>query len=233
MKTAPKPLNPDPHGFTLVELAVVLFVVALLLGGMMSTISSQVDQQRTKDTQRVLDEAKNALIGFAATHGRLPCPANPAIASGATGAGVEYTPDSTGCLVSLQGVLPWATLGLAETDAWGQRLTYRVAASFAKNGTPTFTLASSGDIVIRVASGGTSLASNVPAAIISHGHNGFGAYLPGGNQVGASIDADELENSNSDVQFVSKTPTPMFDDLVTWISPNILFNRMIAAGKLP
>ena len=24
-----------------------------------------------------------------------------------------------------------------------------------------------------------------------------------------------------------------FDDLVTWISPNILYNRMISAGRLP
>lgn len=24
-----------------------------------------------------------------------------------------------------------------------------------------------------------------------------------------------------------------FDDLVTWISPNILYNRLIAAGRLP
>jgi len=27
--------------------------------------------------------------------------------------------------------------------------------------------------------------------------------------------------------------TPVFDDLVVWVSPNILFNRMVVAGKLP
>jgi hypothetical protein len=36
---------------------------------------------------------------------------------------------------------------------------------------------------------------------------------------------------------LSLTPTPpgpnTFDDLVTWISPNILYNRLIAAGRLP
>jgi hypothetical protein len=50
--------------------------------------------------------------------------------------------------------------------------------------------------------------------------------------------ADEAANINNDPVFVSHTPTPAssgneFDDLVTWLSPNILFNRMIAAGRLP
>jgi hypothetical protein len=46
-------------------------------------------------------------------------------------------------------------------------------------------------------------------------------------------DADETDNSNGNVNFVSKQMTPTFDDLVVWISPNVLFNRMVAAGKLP
>jgi hypothetical protein len=33
--------------------------------------------------------------------------------------------------------------------------------------------------------------------------------------------------------FVSHNPTPTFDDLVIWISPNVLINRMVSAGKLP
>ena len=37
------------------------------------------------------------------------------------------------------------------------------------------------------------------------------------------------ENAN----LVSKTPTPTFDDLVTWISPYLLYNRTISAGRLP
>ena len=31
----------------------------------------------------------------------------------------------------------------------------------------------------------------------------------------------------------SYTKPAAFDDLVVWISPNVLFNRMVAAGKLP
>ncbi len=49
--------------------------------------------------------------------------------------------------------------------------------------------------------------------------------------------ADETANGDNDRVFVSHTPTPPglneFDDLVIWISPNILYNRLIAAGRLP
>ena len=44
---------------------------------------------------------------------------------------------------------------------------------------------------------------------------------------------------DNDRVFVSHTPTPSnaangeFDDIVVWISPNILFSRMVAAGQLP
>ena len=55
-------------------------------------------------------------------------------------------------------------------------------------------------------------------------------------RTGASgpLGADEQANvATIDRVFVSTTPGPNFDDLVTWLSPNILYNRMIAAGRLP
>ncbi len=73
--------------------------------------------------------------------------------------------------------------------------------------------------------------------ILSHGANGFGAINSGGAANPAPTSADELENSNINDDFVFRTPTQPgpneFDDLVTWISPNILYNRLIAAGRLP
>ena len=100
----------------------------------------------------------------------------------------------------------------------------------------TFALCSVGTLnVWSAATKVTTIAGKVPAVIISHGKNGAGAYTPQGNQLPKGSNADELENSDgsTNYDYVSHTPTPTFDDLVVWISPNILLNRMVTAGKLP
>src|ERR1035437_1585551 len=252
------------NGFTLVEMAMVLLIVALLLGGMLVPLSAQMEQRNVSETQKSLSEIKEALIGYALANGQLPCPAVPTIPMGQAGAGIARIPPCT--LTNSTGVLPWATLGVSETDAWGNRYTYRVTSEFADainlntygyDNNPTygcvithictppnspqnarFALCSCGTLNVQsAASGGVNIAGNVPAVIISHGKNGAGAYTPQGTQLAVSSDADELENSyisgTPNNLYVSHTPTPTFDDLVVWISPNILFNRMVAAGKLP
>jgi len=118
------------RGFTLTELAVVVLVIALLLGGLTLTLSAQTELRRIEDTQRALELAKEALIGFAITRGRLPCPADPTIATGALNAGVERA-DCWTVPNNQYGALPWVTLGVPETDAWSRRFSYRVFRDFA------------------------------------------------------------------------------------------------------
>jgi prepilin-type N-terminal cleavage/methylation domain-containing protein len=226
-------LRANYRGFTLVEMAIVLAIVALLLGGLLPTISSQVEQQHRNEARKQLDEIKESLIGYAIINGRLPWPACGNIATGQANAGIELSPASAVAIACTSDVkvLPWATLGTSETDAWGRRFTYSVTVAF----TTPFTLITSGDFIVKSATGagGIIVASSIPAVIVSHGSNGAGAYTPQGTQLVVSGDLDEKDNSNSDFTFVSHDFTPTFDDLVVWISPNILFNRMVAAGKLP
>lgn len=258
-------------GFSLVEMAIVLAIVGLLLGGLIPTLSAQMESQRINETRKQLDEIQQALIGYAIINGRLPCPAKATLASGLANAGVEattgntcactatgnYNADNTATACTLStvtGVLPWATLGIKETDAWERRYTYRVTTHFADQiaantfGTgctpspaPTassFALCSSSSSVtmpyVRSAdSGGTNVADDVPAIFLSHGKNGAGAYLSNGTQLAVSTVDDEAENSDNDNKFVSHNITSNFDDLVVWLSPNTLLNRMVTAGKLP
>lgn len=212
-------------GFTLVEMAVVLMIVGLLLGGMLVPLSAQMEQQKISETRKTLDDIQQALIGYAIVNGHLPYPAKATLVSSVDAkAGLA---DST----LTAGVIPWATLGTSETDAWGRRFTYSVAGTF----TATFTLASSSNLSVKIAAtGGSSLATSIPAVIVSHGINGLGAYTPQGTQIRPlSGDTGEADNSNGGTTFVSHDFTPTFDDLVVWLSPNILFNRMVAAGRLP
>jgi prepilin-type N-terminal cleavage/methylation domain-containing protein len=213
-------------GFTLVEMAVVLAIVALLLGGLLPTISGQIDQQHRRETKKQLDEIQQALIGFAIVNGRLPCPATATTATTDT----AHDPGKENCAIS-SGVIPWATLGVGETDAWGRRFTYVATPIFIN---AAFTLTSAGTLTIKNSSSGSSVATTIPAIIISHGQNGYGAYLPTGVPLPTtSAGTDEKENTDGTTPFVSHDNTTDFDDLVVWMSPNILLNRMVAAGKLP
>jgi len=211
-------------GFSLLEMSIVLAIVGLLLAGLLPTLSGQIEQQRGNETRKQMNDIKDALIGYAIVNGRLPYPASASAVTGTASAGVS---DST---LTTTGVIPWVTLGTSETDAWGRRFTYSATNSFIAS---NFALTSTGSLAIKITTTGTNVATGIPAVLVSHGANGYGAYTPQGTQIVASSDSDEADNSNANNNFVSHDPTPAFDDLVVWISPNILFNRMVAAGKLP
>jgi prepilin-type N-terminal cleavage/methylation domain-containing protein len=238
------------YGFTLIELAVVLMIVGLLLGGLLVPLTAQVDQRNTSDTQKALSEINEAIIGYALAKGRLPCPAS------STSNGVESPSGGGTCTNFYNGFVPAATLGITSTvdnqgntgfavDAWGNRIHYAVTQSNTKAFTTTNGMSSTGMsalapdlLVCSVASSSSTSCSvansyltstpGVPVVIYSTGKNGATG--------GASGDEQENPNPNSadnDRVFASHDRTPTFDDLVVWISPNILYNRMVAAGKLP
>lgn len=277
--------HPLATGFTLVEMAIVLLIVGLLLGGGLMVLGSQTEMQRFRDTQRMLDEARDALLGFAVANGRLPCPAS------ATSNGVEsFCTNATGgcgavttvpqphgrCSNIYNGFLPGATLGLPGTtggylmDAWGgsnaSRLRYAVYSTLGTTGGAINT-------VVHPFTGtgaGNSMQAATMAAIAAHTpllsvcNTATGIVTPGTpnaacpaagtltNQAAAVIyslgrnaalvptGADELANfNNNDAAFVSHTKVDVggtggeFDDLATWLPLTTLFNRMVAAGRLP
>jgi prepilin-type N-terminal cleavage/methylation domain-containing protein len=247
---APPPKNIS--GFTLVEMTIVLLIVTLLLSGLVPTISSQIEQRQTNETLKQLDEIQQALIGYAVTYGRLPCPASP------TSNGIESPATGTGiCDYPYNGFIPAATLGIATVadskgnkgyavDSWGNRIHYAVTTVSGNTFTILNGMNSTGisglvpDLLVCSTASTTNtscsvtnsaLTSNpgVPVVIFSTGKNG--GY--------GGTGADETENTNNNRIFVSHVPSPVsasngeFDDLVVWISPNILINRMVSAGKLP
>jgi len=114
--------------FTLVELAVVLMIVALLLSSVTYTLTAYTEQRSREQTQRTLEQAREALVGFAITNGRLPCPA-----SGGS-SGLEAPVGGGECSNYNDGFLPAVTLGFHPTDpsgyatdAWGNRIRYAVS----------------------------------------------------------------------------------------------------------
>lgn len=243
-------------GFTLVELSIVLLIAGLLLSGMLGAYQSQTEASRIRETRQAMREARDALIGFALSSGHLPCPANPALANSAATAGQEVRSGATGSCTYQDGVLPWATLGVKETDAWGKRYSYRVTGYFADASntsigpsatcTPavdpavSFAICSVGDITILPQAGALGGIPSV-AVIVSHGKNLRGAYGPqGGTRLGG-VTGDEQKNADDDASFVdhpfAHDADPLaaayYDDLVEWVSPSILIGKMATVGRLP
>ena len=216
------------------ELAIVLVIVALMIGGMMAPLSAQLALRDHADTENSLNEIKEALVGYAASHSAadgkpfFPCPDT-------DNDGIE---NRTGNIcTSPEGRLPWNDLGVGRQDSWGNRFRYRVSSAYSNRATG-FTLNSAGTIrVCESVTCAAFIADTLPLVIVSHGKNGAGAYNAAGGMNPGPVGLDELSNQNADNNFVLHTETTTsgneFDDLVTWISPNILFNRMISAGRLP
>lgn len=255
-----KPMKGDVRGFSLIEMAMVLLIVSLLLGGGLSVVSAQIEQQKFKDTQHILDDAREALVGYAAANGRLPCPAS------ATSNGVESplggSTAGIPCTNPYNGFLPAVTLGMPNPDANGylqdawqgtnNRIRYAVTtaitpgananAATTPNGIRTATLATYGTAPnLRVCGSSTgitattcgtapALTTTALAVIFSLGSNGKTGVVGG---------PDETANQNNDQVFVSHTPVAIggtngeFDDMFTWIPAAVLFNRMLQAGSLP
>lgn len=150
MKPESRQLRCRAAAFSLVELAIVLFIVGILMLSLLSTLSSQVDQRNLDETRRRLDQARELVLSFAIVNGRLPCPAR----SNSVGAEVRVSDtdatianrgkcqdgsaveDYYGGTVSgvTTGLLPAQTIGFQQVDgsgfaidAWGNRLRYAVA----------------------------------------------------------------------------------------------------------
>ena len=202
-------------GFSLVEMAIVLAIVALLLGGLLPVISGQIEQQRRSETKKYMDEVRDALLGYAIANKRLPCPDS-------NGDGIAEATCTT--IPSQVGTLPYQDLGVADKDANGSVLVYAVTKAFADSTTLTLSPPTPGTMrVCTSAACTTILTSTAAAVIVSRGANW--ARTPS---------TDEAENTNGDSNFVSHDfVQDGFDDLVVWISPNVLFSKMVAAGKLP
>lgn len=222
------PIEKPAHGFTLLELSISLLIIGLLSSGLLLGLSAQRNISDSLAAQHQLDEIRETLVGFALANGRLPCPAKAQLASSEIQAGKED------CTLQ-HGVIPWVSLAIQESDPWGNRFSYyasdRFTGSLLSNGNASFTLDTLGNANIYDSSGKT-LASDLPAVIICHGARPLGAFLSSGTQVSGATN-EEYENADADLTFISHSPTPSFDDLVTWVIPSLLKSRMVSAGKLP
>ncbi len=241
-----KPCNTS-SGFTLVEMAIVMVIIALMLGGLMMSLSQTTENTRRTDTQAQIEGILDALYGYAQAHGRLPCPATP----GSNGAEL---PAGGGVCTRQHGFVPSATLGLTGAvnadgllmDPWNTPYRYSVttanASAFTTVGgmrTTTMAVLAPNLRTCRESACTNLIAATLPAVVLSTGKNwaNFTSAEELANAGEATVAGGPSAISYriaGNLDFVSTGYNESsFDDLISWLSPNILYTKMIAAGKLP
>ena len=256
------PARRSISGFTLIEITLVLLVATILLGYTVGMYPLQQELKQYKIAEAEMDSILQYLIRFAQINGRLPCPDTNSGGStidgeedsnGSNGckAFFGYLPAKS---LGINGDFKEGLL----LDPWGIPYRYAVSKSNANvsgsdadidfvtrngiknegivNAIPDLFIcddsAATGNDLDCAAASSNIVAGNVAAVVISTGKDR--------NKVGSNIQAentDDFHNGGSDKVFVyaprNDSSGNEYDDIVKWISPNLLISKMIEADQLP
>jgi len=287
--------NSGQHGFTLVEIAIVLLIVAILLGYTVALYPVQQELKQYRQLQSEMDQIIEHLVGFAQVNRRLPCPdstgdvnvtGTPGVFDGvedvddefinATGVAAPFPADGLAdSCKGFSGFVPAGTLGINGgfdslgrlLDPWGEPYRYHVS-NINRNDTgggvdadpltgvavdlvspdgigeeglsnvnPNLVICDDSDNSSATDTNcagvsANNVVTNVAAVVISTGKDR-------GN-VASNIQDENQDDFNSgiaDFVYVYSTNSDVsgaeYDDRVRWISPNVLYSKMIEAGQLP
>ncbi|MGK5055996.1 hypothetical protein ACQ4WY_03510 [Janthinobacterium sp. LB2P49] len=229
--------------------AVLLLLVAVLGLGAASLLISAFgrksgEAERQQRTLATLAQAREALLGFAATKGRLPRPAASALDGRERAADCA---DDAEC----SGFLPWVALGVDGSDAWGKLLRYSVTPEMARTPIVSFSAIANRVVLERDGRGDFAYVAGqeqcdvsaqcLPVVLFSQGKDHYGTAVSGvrqRNTVRGNL--DEAANDSASRRFISRPasdnaalPGGVFDDMLTWITLPTLYQRMRAARNLP
>lgn len=166
------PVHSRRSGFTLIELAIVLTIIAVIIGGGLSIYADKLQAGRVELTRNRLDRVEDALRQYVQTYGTLPCPARGDVGidqviagtplfgrqscdpTGQGSAGSYYYTDegqrtkegsSSYRRYVIVGVVPTRTLSIPDAyafDGWNDRIMYAVDTDFSYNTSGASTSAS-------------------------------------------------------------------------------------------
>ncbi len=107
------------QGFTLIEIAIVMIIIGILLGGGMPLLRAITEQKKRNETISYMEEVKKSLISYVKIHGRLPW--------------ADVNNDGIEDRYSYYGFLPYVTLNISPVDAYSRHLKYEINKALGKD----------------------------------------------------------------------------------------------------
>jgi hypothetical protein len=247
--------TPYTAGFSLIQISILLTVASLVIVAVLPSTQSKISLDATNTTK--MNAIIAALRQYQAATCSLPCPADPTLPMGDNNWGRAAANSGTGspgnCIGGTPaaayadttqhiaiGMVPVFTLGLSydyALDGWRRDITYAVDTGATNNsaGSASITINNYGNI------------HNSVVALVSHGQDGFGAWLPlagnsgtatrlnnGSTDTGQSANAQvtsdgHMTNLASFATFVNQQQTSTFDDHVVYSSTQWNINALPVA----
>lgn len=231
------------HGAALLLLLLMLSMGAATL--LINGFGESTDARRRRETLAALAQAREALMGYALVHGRLPRPAQSAVNGTESAQSCASATDCTG-------FIPWVTLNISGLDSWARLLRYSVTPAFTEAPLRQNVAVADKRVLGRRPSGATYFLAGqqacevqrqcVPAVVFSSGRHNPGVSATGLAQVSETTsNIDEIYNDSAVNDFIQRPATPPgaepapggeFDDLLLWLPLTALYQRMGVSGVL-
>jgi type II secretory pathway pseudopilin PulG len=133
-------------GFSLIELALVLTIIAMITGALISLAGNKITDSEIESTRKKIDVIEMLLQNYVNNYGYLPCPANITETSANANFGVGVGSGTGDCSTSgaslsgtnvYYGLFPFASFdeeldSSITYDSWGNRILYAVDQRYTK-----------------------------------------------------------------------------------------------------
>lgn len=202
-------------GFTLVEIAVVVFLIGIMASVGLAALNAQMARASISTTQQKQAIIKDALISYLRTNLRLPCPA-----IDGTGGESRQAIVPPNCTATF-GILPYTELGLTKStalDGWENLFSYAVSpqwtaklstiapansSNWTNQANNAFNVGNTGTMTVNDRSltspySTSTTTSTAVVFIVSHGKDGLGAFTTKATQnvlPSATNQTDQLANA--------------------------------------